>query len=100
VFLLFLRISSSIGSVGIGGGSNKNVRKGLGLIWLATVGVLWKARNDKIFNDVNFEVDKMVEDAKVLAWRWMLSRMRIPVCLFYEWCWNPQWCLRWVCIRV
>lgn len=61
-----------------GGESNKNVRKGLGLIWLATIWTLWKTRNDMIFNDDNFAVDVIVERVKVLAWRWILSRMNIP----------------------
>lgn len=74
--------------------SNKHLVKGLRLIWLTTLWVLWKTRNDKIFNGVNREVDEMVDDIKVLSWRWMLQRMKIPVCLYYEWCWNPQSCLR------
>jgi hypothetical protein len=55
--------------------------------------VLWKARNDKVFNDLNFKVEAIVEEVKVLAWKWAMNRMNIPVCLFFEWCWNPQWCL-------
>lgn len=48
----------------------KNASKGLGVIWLTTIWTLWKARNDKVFNDVNCEVDAIVEDVKVLAWKW------------------------------
>jgi hypothetical protein len=57
-------------------------------------------RNFKIFNDVNFVVDVIVEDVKVLAWKWTLSRMNITVCLFFERCWDPQWCLRRVPMRL
>lgn len=64
------------------GTRNKNVKKGLRLIWLATIWVLWKARNDKIFKGTNFEVDEMIEAIKVLTWRWMLSRMTTSGCLF------------------
>jgi len=71
----------------------------MGIIWLATIWVIWKARNDKVFNDVNFEVDVIVEEVKVLAWKWVMYRMYILVCLFFEWCWNPQWCLRRPLIR-
>ncbi|AES69055.2 hypothetical protein MTR_3g021160 [Medicago truncatula] len=39
-------------------------------------------------------VDAIVEEVKVMAWKWVLGRMRIPVCMFFEWTWNPQWCLR------
>lgn len=30
---------------------------------------------------------------KVLSWQWSLSRLKIATCLFYEWCWNPRFCL-------
>jgi len=73
---------------------SKTIKKGRGLIWLATLWVLWKVRNDKIFNGVIFEVDDIVEEVKVLSWRWLLSRTNTPVCLFYEWCWDPILCLR------
>lgn len=73
---------------------NKKVRKGRRLIWFATLWVLWKARNDNIFNERNLEVDEIVEEVKVLSWRWLLSRTNFPVCLFYEWNWNPILCLR------
>jgi len=68
---------------------NKKVREGLGLIWHATIWSLWKVRNDFIFNEVGFEVDDIVESMKVLSWRWVLGRMNLPACLFFEWCWNP-----------
>lgn len=67
-------------------GINKMVRKGRGLIWLATIWVLWKARNDKIFNGVNYVAVDIVETVKVLSWRWILSRTKTPACLYYEWC--------------
>jgi hypothetical protein len=75
------------------GGRDKNVKKGFWLIWNTTIWVLWTVRNDKIFKEINYVVDEIVEEVKVLSWRWLLSRMHTPVCLFYEWCWNPQWCL-------
>jgi hypothetical protein len=77
-----------------GGERNKNARKGMGVIWLATIWILWKARNDKVFNDINVEVDAIVDEVKVTAWKWVLGRMCIPVCLLYEWMWDPRWCLR------
>jgi hypothetical protein len=66
------------------------VRKGKGVVWLAAIWALWKARNDRVFNDVNVEVDVIVEEVKVLAWKWAMCRTAMPVCLFFEWCWNPR----------
>ena len=36
---------------------------------------------------------ELVEDIKVLSWRWCLTRLKILSCLFYEWSWNPRKCL-------
>jgi hypothetical protein len=73
--------------------SNNKIIRGLRLIWHATIWVIWCARNDRIFNDKVSDVLELVEEVKVLSWRWYLSRSKSPVCLFYEWCWNPLACL-------
>lgn len=74
--------------------TNKKLRRGLRLIWHTTIWLLWKARNCHIFNNVLMELDEIVEEVKVLSWRWMLDRVKMPVCLFYEWRWNPKDCLK------
>lgn len=76
-----------------GAESNKKVRNGFRLIWHAAVWSIWRVRNDRIFNGVNCEVVELVEAIKVLSWRWMLSRLKGPACLYYEWCWCPRECL-------
>jgi len=73
---------------------SKILRKGAWVVWHAVVWVVWKARNNMIFNDKVFEVEELVDQIKVLSWHWSLARLRIEPCLFYEWCWNPQFCLR------
>lgn len=75
------------------GERNKMVKTGFGLIWHATIWALWKARNDFIFKEVSLAVDDIVENVKVLSWRWVLGRTHLPACLFFEWCWNPKLCL-------
>ena len=73
---------------------NKKIRRGLWLIWHATVLELWRARNNHIFNDQVSHAEDIVEEVKVLSWRWSFNRIKIPVCMFYEWCWNPKDCLK------
>jgi len=75
------------------GSSNKKIIRGLRLIWHATTWVIWKARNDKIFNDKDLGVMESVEEIKVLSLRWCLSRLKSSAFLFYEWCWDPMACL-------
>jgi len=73
---------------------NKKVRCGLWLIWHATVWMLWRARNNRILKDQVSNAEDIVEVVEVLSWRWSFNRIKIPVCLFYEWCWNPKDCLK------
>ena len=76
-----------------GGPLNKKVWNGLQMIWEVGIWVIWKARNDRIFNNVIASWDELVEEVKVLSWRWLLGRSNSMVCLFYEWSSGPQECL-------
>lgn len=73
--------------------SNKMTRKGLRLIWHAVVWSIWKALNDRVFNNSTADVEEVVEAIKVLSWRRCLSRLPGPACLFYDWHWNSKDCL-------
>lgn len=77
----------------IGAVVNKKIRKGVRLIWHATIWNIWKARNDIVFNNATLDLEALLESIKVLSWRWCLGRLSLPACLFYEWNWNPKNCL-------
>ncbi|MCI44743.1 ubiquinone biosynthesis monooxygenase COQ6, partial [Trifolium medium] len=74
--------------------TNKKVRVGFMVIWHATVWSIWRSRNEAIFADGVKDLEKVVDSIKILSWKWGLSRHKIPICLFYEWCWDPGSCLR------
>jgi hypothetical protein len=76
------------------GVGTKKLRKAGWLIWHAVVWGVWKARNDRIFNDKSVEVVELVDHIKVLSWQWSLAILYMEPCLFYKWCWNPRFCLR------
>ena len=76
-----------------GGFMNKKVRKGLRMIWEVAIWVIWKARNERIFNGVIVTWEEIVEEVKVMSWRWILGRTSTPVCMYYEWSWSPRDCL-------
>jgi hypothetical protein len=76
-----------------GSAKNDRIRKGFILIWHATLWSIWKARNSAIFSVGCFRPYVIVEEIKVLSWKWSLGRLKISPCLFYEWCWDPGSCL-------
>lgn len=63
------------------------------MIWEVVICVIWKARNGHIFNNENAMWDELVEEVKVMSWRWLLGRFNIPACMYYKWCWCLQECL-------
>jgi hypothetical protein len=72
----------------------KRVRKVFRLIWHSVIWTIWNARNNRIFNNVRKEPLEVVEDIKVLSWRWSADRLKITPCLFYEWSWDPGACFK------
>ncbi|CAJ2673621.1 unnamed protein product [Trifolium pratense] len=65
----------------------KDHRKGVRLIWNATVWLIWKARNDTLFGNGFKEAEQVVEDIKRLSWRWSLARLKM----------SPLFTVRMVC---
>jgi len=63
------------------------------MIWEAVVWVIWRARNEFIFNNVILRWEELVDEVKVLSWRWLFGRFNVPACMFYEWSWCPRDCL-------
>jgi hypothetical protein len=52
---------------------NKKVKKGFLLVWHTVLWSLWKARNDVIFNGMSKEPLEVVEEIKVLSWKWSMN---------------------------
>jgi hypothetical protein len=72
----------------------KKVRSGFALIWHVTVWSIWNSRNNVLFSNGVIDPVEVFDSIKLLSWGWGLSRHKIPICLFYEWCWDPGLCLR------
>jgi hypothetical protein len=77
----------------VGSGWNKKIRKGFSSVCLAFIWVIWKARNDKIFNNVEGDVDTVVDYLQRLTWHWFLNKVAVNSCLLYEWIWDPGDCM-------
>jgi hypothetical protein len=71
------------------GARKKKTRKALRFIWHTVVWCLWRARNDVIFNAIKKDVSEIVEEIKVLSWKWSVDCLKILPCLYYEWSLDP-----------
>ncbi|GAU51627.1 hypothetical protein TSUD_140380 [Trifolium subterraneum] len=72
---------------------NEKTRKGYLMIWHTTLWSIWKVRNNAIFGKGSFIPHLIVDDIKVLSWKWSLMRLKVSSCMFYEWSWDPGDCL-------
>ncbi|XP_045809691.1 uncharacterized protein LOC123904036 [Trifolium pratense] len=64
-----------------GVGRNEKIQKGFVMIWHATLWSLWKARNDSIFANGLYNPKVIVDEVKVLSWKWFVARLKVPPCL-------------------
>ncbi|GAU19692.1 hypothetical protein TSUD_78170 [Trifolium subterraneum] len=76
-----------------GSARNAKIGQGFVMIWHATLWCVWKARNNSIFANDSFIPLVIVDEIKVLSWKWCLARLKVPAYLFYEWNWDPGECL-------
>jgi hypothetical protein len=52
------------------------------LVWHSVIWSIWISRNNHILNNVVKEPLEIVEDMKVLSWKWSVDRLNISPCLF------------------
>ncbi|CAJ2636054.1 unnamed protein product [Trifolium pratense] len=72
--------------------SSKKSRNGFRLVWHSVIWSIWKARNNKVFNGIVMDPLEIVDEVKVISWKWSVDRLKISPCLFYEWTWEPGIC--------
>jgi hypothetical protein len=79
----------------VGTGGNKKPRKGLSIVWLTFVWVIWKVRNDRVFNNFDGNVEETVDKIQRTSWQWYLQKSAKGSSLLYKWIWNPGDCMFW-----
>jgi hypothetical protein len=71
----------------------KKMRKGMVMIWNGVVWAIWRRRNAKIFDNGCKVVAEVIEEIKVMTWKWWLSHLKVSKPLLYEWQMEPGLCM-------
>jgi hypothetical protein len=79
-------------SIFVSCGTNKIRKKGFSLIWHAFIWSIWRARNNRIFNNGVMDPGEICDNVKRISWQWFIERMAKGPCFFYEWRWDPGDC--------
>jgi len=74
-------------------GGMKTRRSFLQLIWLLCVWLIWKERNNRIFNNVVTPIDELVEKVKFHSYWWLRANNAAFVHGCQQWRSNPLLCL-------
>jgi hypothetical protein len=72
---------------------SKQLRKGMALIWVAVIWIVWRHRNSIIFSNGVRDIVRLVDDIKIISWKWWIGRTKTSPCLYYEWCVEPVLCM-------
>jgi hypothetical protein len=58
----------------VGMGGNKKIRRGFAIVWLAYIWVIWRVRNDRVFNNLAGNIDDTVDKIQRTSWLWYLNK--------------------------
>jgi hypothetical protein len=72
---------------------NKKLRHGMVLIWCSTIWALWRQRNRILFDNGTTELLAVVDEIKLMAWKWWIGKSSKSPCLLYEWLQEPKLCI-------
>jgi hypothetical protein len=61
---------------------NAKLHNGYVLIWHASLWCIWKARNSAIFVNKYCNPNAIIENVKVLSWKWSLTRLKMAPYMF------------------
>jgi hypothetical protein len=73
--------------------TNKKQKAVMCLIWSACIWILWRVRNDFVFNNKVINFEEVVDRIKLVSWHWFIGRLAKSPCLLYEWEWSPIDCM-------
>ncbi|KAJ0495910.1 putative reverse transcriptase zinc-binding domain-containing protein [Helianthus annuus] len=65
---------------------SKRWEKVVSMVTQATIWVIWRSRNDAVFNDKRSNVNRMKEEVKMYGYMWLKSRVKLKCLSWDNWC--------------
>ena len=65
----------------------------LKIIWLACVWVIWKARNNRVFNQKALDSAQLVDNVKLMSFSWLKANMHSFAFNYHDWWRHPLHCM-------
>lgn len=70
-------------------GCGTSRRSFMSLIWFASTWIIWKERNDRLFQDKENSPMHLLKKIKLLSFWWLKSNFKVFHYNFHLWCQNP-----------
>jgi hypothetical protein len=72
---------------------SKQARRGMVMIWISLIWTVWRHRNRIIFENGSVNLTELLDDVKIMSWKWWIGKLNSPPPLLYEWISEPTICL-------
>jgi len=63
------------------------------IIWLACVWVIWKERNNQVFNQMTLDSHAISDKVKLLSFSWLKANMSSFAFAYHDWWYHPLSCM-------
>jgi len=75
-------------------GLQRSTHSFMTVIWMTTVWVIWKERNNKIFNQKNVDLHHLADNVKFLSFSWLKTNVSTFAFSYNDWWRHPLFCMR------
>jgi len=74
-------------------GFPRSVHSYLQVIWHTTDWIIWKERNNRLFENKAQDLSKLLDNVKFLYFTWLQVKLLTSAFGYNDWWWNPLLCI-------